>query len=85
MIADEVNMIRETVRLIPTEELGIRKICTQMVPRNVTEQQRDAQLSAVFDIQMHHGDAVASFVTWSSTLRLIFISKSKIESERTTF
>jgi hypothetical protein len=43
MIADEVNMNRETVRLIPTEELGMRKICAQMVPRNLTEQQRDAQ------------------------------------------
>jgi len=50
MIADEVNMNRESVRLIPTEELGMRKICTQMVPRNLTEQQRDARLSAVFDI-----------------------------------
>jgi hypothetical protein len=29
MIADEVNMNRETVRLIPTEELGMRKICAQ--------------------------------------------------------
>jgi len=63
MIADEVNMNRETVHLIPTEELGMRKICAQMVPRNLTEQQRDAWLSAVFDIQMHNGDAAASFVT----------------------
>jgi hypothetical protein len=29
MIADEVNMNRETVPLIPTEELGMRKICAQ--------------------------------------------------------
>jgi len=63
MIAYEVNMKRETVRLIPTEELGMRKIWAQMVPRNLTEQQRDARLSAIFDIQMHYGDAAASFVT----------------------
>jgi len=48
MIADEVNMNPETVRLILTEELGMRKICDKMVPRNLTEQQRDARLSAVF-------------------------------------
>jgi hypothetical protein len=42
-------------------------------------------LRAVFDIQIHYGDAVASFVTWSRTLRLLFISKSKIDSERTPF
>ena len=50
MIADEVNMNREIVRLIPTEELGMRKICAQTVPGNLTEQQRDGRLSAVFDI-----------------------------------
>jgi hypothetical protein len=40
MIADEVNMNPETVHLILTEELGMRKICDKMVPRNLTEQQR---------------------------------------------
>ena len=63
MITDEVNMDRETVRLVLTEELGMRKICTKMVSRNLTEQQRDARLSAVFDIQMHYGDAAASLLT----------------------
>ena len=36
MTADEVNMNRENVRLILTEELGLRKICAKMVPRNLT-------------------------------------------------
>jgi len=63
MIADEVNMIRETIFLILTEELGMRKICAKMVFRNLTEQQQDAWLSAVFDIQMRYGDAAASLIT----------------------
>ena len=63
MIADEVNMNRETVRLILTEELGMIKICAKMAPRNLAEQQRDARLSAVCDIQMHYGDAAASLIT----------------------
>ena len=42
MIADEVNVNQEAVRRILTEELGMRKICAKMVPRNLTEQQRDA-------------------------------------------
>jgi len=63
MIADEVNMNRETVRLILTEEMGMRKFFAKMVSRNLTEQQRDARLSAVFDIQMHYGDAAASVLT----------------------
>ena len=45
MIADEVNVNREVVRRILTVELGMRKICTKMVPRNLTEQQRDARVS----------------------------------------
>ena len=40
MIADEVNMNRETVHLILNEELGMREICAKMVPRDLTEQQR---------------------------------------------
>ena len=85
-IADEVNMNRETVRLIPTEELGMKKKnCVKMVPRNLTEQQLVARLSAVFDIQMHYGDTAAPLVTGSRTLRLLIISKSKIGCERTPF
>ena len=44
MIADEVNMNREALRRILTEELEMRKICAKMVPRNLTEQQRDARV-----------------------------------------
>jgi hypothetical protein len=48
MIADEVSMNRETVRSIVTEELGMRKICAQMVPRHLTEQQRDFSVERSF-------------------------------------
>ena len=85
MIPDEVNMNPETVRLILTEESGMRKICDKMVPRNLTEQQRDARLRVVFDIQMHYGEGAASLLTLSRTLRLLFISKRKIDSEMTQF
>ena len=45
MIAYEVNVNREAVRRILTEELGMQKICTKMVRRNLKEQQRDAWVS----------------------------------------
>jgi hypothetical protein len=38
----------------------MRKICAKMVPRNLTQQQQDAQLRAVFDIKMQYGDAATS-------------------------
>jgi len=49
MIADEVNMNWETVRLTLTEEFGMRKFCAKMVSRNLRQQQWDARLSAVLD------------------------------------
>jgi len=45
MIADEVNVNQEAVCRILTEELGMRKICAKMVPRNLTQQQRAARVS----------------------------------------
>jgi hypothetical protein len=56
-------MSRETVRLIQTEELGMKNVCANMVPRNLTEQQRDTRLGECFDIQMHYGDTAASLLT----------------------
>ena len=40
----------ETVCLIQTEELGMRKICAKIFPRNLTEYQRDAQMSICADL-----------------------------------
>jgi hypothetical protein len=45
------------------EESGMRKICSKIVLWNLTEQQRDEWVSAVFDIQMHYGEAAASLFT----------------------
>jgi hypothetical protein len=50
VIADKLNMNRETAHLILIEELGTRKICAEMVPRNLTEQQQDAWLSIFTDV-----------------------------------
>jgi hypothetical protein len=63
MISVQVNTNREAFRLLLTEELGMRNICAKLVSRNLTEQHRDARWGAVFDIQMHYGDAAASLVT----------------------
>jgi hypothetical protein len=63
MIAGEVTTNQETVLLILTEDLGKRYICAKMVPRNLTQQQWEAQLSTVFDIQMHYSDAAASLLS----------------------
>ena len=50
MISDEVNVNREAVRRILTEELGMRKIWAKMVPRNLTQQQRGARVSVCAEL-----------------------------------
>ena len=39
-IAEQVNIDRETVRKILTEDLDMRKVCAKMVPKELTEDQK---------------------------------------------
>jgi hypothetical protein len=79
MIADEVNVTREAVRRILTEELWMRKNLCQ---DGAQKFDKIVLCSAVFDIQRHCGEAAASLLTSSRTLRLL-ISKSKIGKKDT--
>ena len=44
MIADRLNIGKETVRRILTEDLGKRKICARFVPHALTAQQKQERL-----------------------------------------
>ena len=50
VIADELNMNRETVRLIVKEDLGMRKISTKIVPRILTHDQKQCRLHISSDL-----------------------------------
>ena len=39
-IAEQVNIDRETVRKILTEDVDMRKVCVKMVPKELTEEQK---------------------------------------------
>jgi len=39
-IAEQVNIDREIVRKILTEDLDMRKVCAKMVPKEFTEEQK---------------------------------------------
>ena len=39
-IAEQVNIDRETVRKILTEDLDMRKVCAKMAPQELTEEQK---------------------------------------------
>jgi hypothetical protein len=41
-IAEQVNIDREIVRKILTEDLDMRKVCAKMVPKELTEEQKQS-------------------------------------------
>ena len=43
-IAQQVNIDRETVRKILTEDLDMRKVCAKMVPKELTEEQKQRRV-----------------------------------------
>jgi len=43
-IAEQVNIERETVRKILTEDLDMRKVCAEMVPKELTEEQKQRRI-----------------------------------------
>jgi len=44
VIADRLNIGKETVRRIVTEDLGKRKICTRFVPHTLTTEQKQEHI-----------------------------------------
>jgi len=43
-IGGQVNIDRETVRKILTEDLDMRKVCAKMVPKELTEEQKQRRV-----------------------------------------
>ena len=43
-IAEQVNIDKETVRKILTEDLGMRKLCAKMAPKELTEEQKQRRV-----------------------------------------
>jgi hypothetical protein len=50
MMAEELNLDRETVRQIFTEDLGMRKVSTKMVPRILSYDQKQRRLDVCSDL-----------------------------------
>ena len=49
-LAEQVNINRETVRKILTEDLDMRKVCTKMVPKELTEEQKQKRVTICQDL-----------------------------------
>jgi len=50
MLADEVNIGKDTVRKIVVEDLRKRKICSHFVPHSLTPEQKDRRIAACRDL-----------------------------------
>ena len=45
-VTEQVNIDRETVRKILTEDLDMRKVCAKVVPKELTEKQKQRRVSS---------------------------------------
>ena len=43
-IAEQVNIDRERVRKVLTEDLDMRKVCAKMIPKELTEEQKQRRV-----------------------------------------
>jgi len=49
-IAEQVNIDRETAMKILTEDLDMRKVCAKMVPKELTEEQKQRRVTICQDL-----------------------------------
>ena len=50
MISSELNLDHRTVHDILTEELGTQKICAKLVPKNLTNEQKENRRNVCLDL-----------------------------------
>ena len=53
MMGSELNLNHRTVHDIPTNELGMQKICAKLVPKNLTNKQKENQRNVCLDLLGH--------------------------------
>jgi len=52
-VAEEVNLDRESVRRILREELNMRKVCAKMVPKVLSDEQKEHCKELCLDLLQH--------------------------------
>jgi len=62
-IAGQVNIDRESVRKILTEYLDIRKVCAKMVPKDLTEEQKQRRVTIFQNLLERQDDILGRVIT----------------------
>jgi len=66
-IAEQVNINRETVRKILTEDLDMRKVCAKMVPKQLTKEQKQRRVTICQDLLESQNDILGRVITGDET------------------
>jgi len=62
-----VKVDRETVRKILTEGLDMRKVCAKMVPKELTEEQKQRRVTVCQDLLERQDDILGRVITVDET------------------
>jgi len=65
--AEQVNIDRETVTKILTEDLDMRKVCAKMVPKELTEEQKQRRVTISQDLLERQDDILGHVITGAET------------------
>ena len=66
-VAEQVNTDRKTVRKILTEDLDMRKVCAKMVPKKLTEEQKQRRVTICKDLLERQDDILGRVITGDET------------------
>ena len=66
-IAEQVNIDIKTVRKILTEDLDMRKVCAKMVPKELTEEQKQRRVTICQDLLERQDDILGRVITGDET------------------
>jgi len=62
-----VNLDRDTVRKILTEDLDMRKVCAKMVPKVLNEEQKQGRVTTCQDLLERQDDILGRVITGDET------------------
>jgi len=79
-VAEQVNIDRETVRKILTEDLDMRKVCAKMDPKELTEEQKQRRVTMCQDLLEGQDDILGCVITGDEIWVYQYDSETKLQS-----
>jgi len=79
-IAEQVNIDREIIRIILTEDLDMRKVCAKMVPKELTKEQKQRRVTICQHLLERQGDILGHLITGDETWVYQYDPKMKWQS-----